>query len=391
MKIQTLITLTCGLFILTCCNQPKPNSHAFSLNGKIEGSNTKYLVLSYLDSSNVYVSDTLPVQNESFSKEGYLMNTQMVSLTSNLTGRYMEDPNRVQFFLEPNKVDLNLKEGQFVNAKIIGSKSQIENENLDKKTKPFYEKIELIASKRDKLVEENKDVANNDIEIENLTIEWQKLLDEIKNVRLQYAIDNPQSYVSADVINFYRRTLPNDSLTMLYSNLNPDIKESSYGVRIKEQIKLHVVNTGDVAPNFSQKDINGIELSLNQFKGKLVLLDFGAAWCVPCKKEIPEVKELYDEYHSKGLEIIGISFDKDRTSWKENVQTEKLNWKHIYEGMDNLGKDGSINKSYYVQPIPAYILIDEKGIIVDRYRGADKNDKSLNDLEEKLKTLLTSN
>ena len=393
MKIQTLIALTCGLFILTCCNQPKPNSHAFILNGKIDGSNTEFVVLSYLDSSNVYVSDTLPVVNQSFSKEGYLMNTQMVSLTSNLTGRYMEDPNRLMFFLEPNKIDLTLKEGEFPNAKISGSKTQIENENLDKTTKPFYEKIENIIAERQKLIDKNKDIPNenSETEIKTLTTNWQKLLDDIKNVRLQYAIDNPQSYVSADVINFYRRTLPNDSLTMFYSNLNPDIRESSYGLRIQEQIKLHVVNTGDVAPNFSQKDINGNELSLNQFKGKMVLLDFGAAWCVPCKKEIPEIKKIYDEYHSKGLEIIGISFDKDSTSWKENIKNEKLNWQHIYEGMNKVGKQGSINKSFYVQPIPAYILIDEKGIIVDRYRGADKHDKSLNDLEAKLKTLLNSN
>jgi len=305
----------------------------------------------------------------------------------------MEDPNRLMFFLEPNKIDLTLKEGEFPNAKISGSKTQIENENLDKTTKPFYEKIENIIAERQKLIDKNKDIPNenSETEIKTLTTNWQKLLDDIKNVRLQYAIDNPQSYVSADVINFYRRTLPNDSLTMFYSNLNPDIRESSYGLRIQEQIKLHVVNTGDVAPNFSQKDINGNELSLNQFKGKMVLLDFGAAWCVPCKKEIPEIKKIYDEYHSKGLEIIGISFDKDSTSWKENIKNEKLNWQHIYEGMNKVGKQGSINKSFYVQPIPAYILIDEKGIIVDRYRGADKHDKSLNDLEAKLKTLLNSN
>lgn len=121
------------------------------------------------------------------------------------------------------------------------------------------------------------------------------------------------------------------------------------------------------------------------------MLDFGAAWCVSCAKEIPEVKRIYDNYHSKGLEIIGISFDKKKSSWIENIKKEKLNWHHIYEGMSNVGKGGSISKSYYVQPIPAYILIDENGIIIDRYRGADKDNKSLNDLEEKLKTLLTPN
>ena len=129
---------------------------------------------------------------------------------------------------------------------------------------------------------------------------------------------------------------------------------------------------------------------MNQFKGKTVLLDFGAGWCVPCKKEIPEVKRIYDKYHSKGLEIIGISLDNDKTSWKETIQDEKLDWHHIYVGSDNSRERGSINSFYRVRAIPAYILIDKNGIIVDRYRGADENDKSLKDLEAKLETLLTA-
>lgn len=392
MKIQALFVLTCSFIVLTSCDGPKSNSKAFTLNGKIEGSNTKYIVLSYRDSSNVYVNDTLPVENQSFYKEGYMMSPQMVSISSNLTGRYMEDPNRLLFFLEPNKIDLILKEDQFADAKIIGSKSQIEKEILDKKITPFYEKIELISAKRGELIKENKDLNNKDIEteIENLTTEWQKILDEIKNMKIQYAVDNPQSYVSADIISSYRKTLPTDSLSMLFSNLHQNVKESSYGIRIQEQIDLHIVNTGDVAPSFSLEDINGNDLSLDQFKGKLVLLDFGAAWCVPCKNEIPEVKRIYEKYHPKGFEIISVSFDKDKTSWKESVKNEKLNWQHVYEGIDNVGNEGTISKSYYVQPIPAYILIDEEGIIIDRYRNADKDNKSLNNLEEKLQTLLTS-
>jgi len=389
MKIKSLLSIIIVLILFTSCNQPKSDFKAFTLTGKIEGSNTKYIILNYIDSSNVFVSDTLPVKDKSFSINGYLFNTQRVSLASNLSSRSSEDPNRLGFFLEPNEIDLILKEGQFSRAKISGSKTQIENENLDKTINPFYEKLEIIRNNRQKLINDKKRTSNEDLqtEIDNLSAEWMKILDEIKNVKLNYAVNNPQSYLSVDIISFYRRKISTDSLEKIYAGLDPIIKESSYGLRIKEE--LHIVDSGDIAPSFSLEDINGNILSLNQFKGKTVLLDFGAAWCVPCAIEIPEVKRIYDKYHSKGLEIIGISFDDDKSSWKENVKDEKLNWHHIYEGM-SMGKDGSINKSYYVQPIPAYILIDEKGIIIDRYRGADKKDKSLKDLEEKLNTLLSS-
>ena len=374
MKIKILTTFTLALIILTSCNQPKSNSNAFTLKGTVEGPNTEYVVLNYIDSCDVYISDTITVENNIFFKQGSLIHPQLVSLTSNLTGMYMEDPNRLRFFLEPNKMEIALKEGQFSDALITGSKSQIEYEHLAKEIKPYYEKLL----------------------IEKSNTESRKLLAKVKNIQLKYAFYNPHSYVSAEVINFHSRELPIDSLKMFYAGLDPIIKESFYGLDIQESIESYtfipIVDSGDVAPGFSSENSDGNVLSLNQFKGKTVLLDFGAAWCGPCKEEIPEVKRIFDKYHSKGLEIIGVSFDKDKTIWKENIKNEKLDWHHIYEGNENWRlENGSISKSYRVQAIPAYILIDENGIIIDRYRGADKDDKSLNDLEGKLETLLSTN
>ncbi len=387
MNIKGLTTFTVLLFILTSCHQPKSDKKSFVLKGTVDGPNTEYVVLSYMDSSDVYISDTLPVKNNSFFKQGSLIHPQLVSLTSNLTGDYMEDPNRLQFFLEPNEMEITLQEDQFPDALIVGSKSQIENENLAKKIKPYYEKLLIKEDEREKLIGENSEVQK-----EKSIVESKKLLGEIKNIQLKYAISNPHSYVSAELINFYSGNLPIDSLKMLYAGLDPIIKESFYGLGIQKKIRSIkiMVDSGDIAPGFSSENSDGNVLSLNQFKGKTVLLDFGAGWCVPCKKEIPEVKRIFEKYHSKGLEIIGISLDKDKTSWKENIENEKLNWHHIYVGLDNIGTKGSISESYHVQPIPAYILIDENGIIIDRYRGADKNDKNLIDLEGKLETLLST-
>ena len=370
MNIKSFVTFILALIILTSCNQPKSDKKSFVLKGSVDGPNTEYVVLSYTDSSDVYISDTLPVKNNSFFKQGSLIHPQLVSLTSNLTGVYMEDPNRLRFFLEPNEMEIDLKEDQFPDALITGSKSQIEYEHLANEIKPYYEKLL----------------------IEKSNTESRKLLAEVKNIQLKYAFNNPHSYVSAEVFNFHSGELPIDSLKMFYTGLDPIIKKSFYGLAIQESIEsfIPIVDSGDVAPGFSSENSGGNVLSLNQFKGKTVLLDFGAGWCVPCKKEIPEVKRIFDKYHSKGLEIIGISFDKDKTSWKETIKEEKLNWHHIYVGLDNIREKGSINSLYRVKPIPAYILIDKNGIIIDRYRGADKKDKSLKDLEAKLETLLSS-
>jgi peroxiredoxin len=390
MNIKYPLPLILTLIFFHSCNHRQSNDKNFILTGTVDGPNTEYLILHYNDSSNVRKSDTIKINGKVFYKEGNLNSTQKVAITSNLTGKYL-DSNGLLFFLEANKVELTLKEGEFAKAKVNGSITQNENYDFQKTIEPLNEKEELIVNKRRKLIEKRKQSNNEDlnIEIEKLTYEGQKISDKIKNVKLKYISNNPQSYLSIDLLNIYKSFIPIDSLILLYDNLDPIIRKSSSGISIKEQIELHVVNTGDIAPRFSGEDIDGKKIKLSQFLGKTILLDFGADWCVPCKKEIPEIKRIYDDYHSVGLEIIGISFDKDKTSWKENIENEKMNWHHIYEGLNN-SKKGSISKMYSVQPIPAYILIDEKGIIVDRYRGADKEDKSLNDLENKLNELLES-
>ncbi|PNW26425.1 TlpA disulfide reductase family protein [Formosa algae] len=376
MKIKTYATITLGLLILTSCNQPKRNPKAFTLNGKIEGSNTEYVILGYRDSSDVYISDTLPIVDQSFSTEGYLMHTSMVGLTSNLSKNSMEDPNRLKFFLEPTEIDIKLKEGEFPNAKISGSKTQVESEELNETIEPLQVKATEIYN------------------INTSSKQLKKLHNDIKDIKIQYVVNHPKSYLSASIISFYQYSLPTDSLSMLFSNLDPKLKESYYGVEIEktiqERINKYIVSSGDIAPNFSKENSDGDILTLNQFKGKTVLLDFGADWCLPCKKEIPQVKKIYDEYHAKGLEIIGVSYDRDKTIWKEYIKNEELNWHHVNNGMPKENQGVSISKLYEVPAIPTYILIDEKGIIVDRYRASDEENKSLDDLENKLNTLLTS-
>lgn len=391
MKHQLLALLSFTILTFTSCQQKRNNF--FTLEGEIEGPQTEFLVLQYTDSLGNFISDTISIDSNKFSIENPSQSPQKVTLKSNLTGRDMEDPNRLIFFLEPANVKISLKEDQFSQAKITGSATQIENENLKGNIEPYQNELENLMNRRQELInrKQKRDNNNLDQQIDSLTYRWQKVLKKIENIQLEYAFEHNNSYLSADIINFYRNTLPQDSLKTLYNNFTPTIKESWYGNKIKEQIELYVVDSGDKAPNFSGKNINEGETSLSQFKGKVVILDFMAGWCIPCIKNHPHLKELYSAYNPKGLEIISISFDRDEESWKKNIIKENLNWNHIYQGLDNIGKEGTISKLYTIQPIPAYILINEKGIIVNRYSNADKNNKNLDDLESDLQKIFSEN
>ena len=114
------------------------------------------------------------------------------------------------------------------------------------------------------------------------------------------------------------------------------------------------------AYNFSTHDIKGNPVSLSDFKGKYLYIDFWASWCPPCRAEIPHIKELFQQYHSKGLEILTISIDKDSIEWQKAVVKEKIsNWHNIL-----VNKEIENNYSNVNNPIPSGMLIAEDGKII---------------------------
>lgn len=95
--------------------------------------------------------------------------------------------------------------------------------------------------------------------------------------------------------------------------------------------------------------------------GKVTIIDFWASWCGPCRKENPHMVSLYKEFHAKGLNMIGVSLDKDATKWKEAIQKDQLNWNHVSNLMQ---WEDPIAKLYQIESIPSTIILDSKGNIV---------------------------
>ncbi len=117
---------------------------------------------------------------------------------------------------------------------------------------------------------------------------------------------------------------------------------------------------GQPAADLSLPDMNGKIVSLTEFKGKVVLIDFWASWCGPCRHNNPRLVKLYNKYHEKGLEIYGVSLDEDLNSWKKAVHHDKLTWTQV---LDDKGWDGPSASIYRVNMIPSSFLVDRQGII----------------------------
>ena len=120
-------------------------------------------------------------------------------------------------------------------------------------------------------------------------------------------------------------------------------------------------------------DTEGKPVQLSSLRGKVVLVDFWAAWCGPCRQENPNVVRLYQQYHSKGFEILGVSLDRTKEDWLKAIAADNLTWIHV---SDLQYWQNAAARLYGVNAIPQSFLLDKDGKIIGKgLRGEDLANK----------------
>ncbi len=165
------------------------------------------------------------------------------------------------------------------------------------------------------------------------------------------------------------REFSSNEIQAMYDAFTPEVKETSAAKKIVEQLNLlkdfeeqsKSTEVGAKAPEFTAPGPNGQEIALNQVLGKVTLVDFWAAWCRPCRAENPNVVAVYNKYHEKGLNIIGVSLDRKAEDWKKAIEDDGLTWNHVSHVQYF---NDPIAKLYNVDAIPAAFLLDENGVII---------------------------
>jgi peroxiredoxin len=151
----------------------------------------------------------------------------------------------------------------------------------------------------------------------------------------------------------------------------PDTKPGQEVDRILESMKVQEeakkiqasLVEGTKFPEFEEKDLAGKPLSIVNYRGKVVLLDFWATWCAPCVHELPNVLQTYEKYHKQGFEIIGISLDQDKNKLTNFIKDKDVAWPQFFDGK---GWENKLAVKYGVKSIPATILLNGEGTIIGK-------------------------
>lgn len=371
-KIVFLIALS--LSILSCSKVKKGE---FLISGEAKGlPNGKMIFLKTQNDVGLVLNvDSAKVQDGKFELKGKVKEPSMFAL-------YIKDIQQpVPFIMESGEIVVKIDKDSIWKSKISGTDSNDSFQEFNDKSNAIQKRMVDYQNKNiQKLMEAQQKKDNITIEsLKSGYVKIQKEMDDYMNI---YPDENPNSYISLLLVErlFNSQDFKFEKVKKTFENLNEELRNTTKGKAISEKLKTieknmknpavaEKLNSLKLAPDFSAKSPNGTTISLKESLGKVTIIDFWASWCGPCRKENPNVVALYNEFHSKGLNIIGVSLDDEATKWKDAIAKDKLTWNQV----SNLkGFEDPIATLYDVQQIPTTFVLDSKGNIVAKDLRGDE-------------------
>jgi len=350
-----------AILIISAC---ETKQEGFIVNGSISGYPEGTALLKQRINSEFVTLDSTSIKNGKFEFKGLLELPEMCYITISDTLPYM------RIFLENSAITIQADVDSLRTPTISGSAIQVNLEAYNERIKPFDDSLRSSYRKYLK--------ANKEGDQEKAT-KFEQKFDEIsadqKKVSLQVVSENSDNVLGPYLVwGTLVYDLRVEELEGLADGFSPEIAQSIYVDQINNHVvTLQKVAIGQVFTDIIMEDPDGNVKKLSDLKGKLILVDFWASWCGPCRRENPNVVALYNEYKDKNFEIFGVSFDSDGEKWKKAIEDDGLTWQHV---SDLQYWNSAAGKLYGVRSIPHTVLIDSEGIIVAKnLRGDDLRKK----------------
>jgi len=327
----------------------------YVIKGKIEGSDSITFLLQKREAGKIVTIDSAISEKGSFTmKGGAVKYPELVQLVAGNTRK------AARFYLENSEITLTGSIDSLYNVGITGSKSQDEYQGFLDSFKPLNDKYSQ-ANQEFRAAREAGDTAK----VSELRRLFESIDQEMTNLQKSFINNNPKSYVSPSILESISYSLEAEEIESMINVMDTTISNLPQMETLKKRVAImKSVAIGQKAPDFTLNDVNGNPVSLYSKVGtKLLLVDFWAAWCGPCRKENPNVVRVFNEFNKKGFDVFGVSLDQDKDDWVKAIADDKLTWTHV---SDLQYWSSAAAKLYAVNAIPANFLLDETGTIIGR-------------------------
>ena len=353
------------LIVFAAALYARAQSPVYIVSGRMENAEGSQLFLQKVSGGKMVIIDTATISKGKFAfKSGSVEYPQMVYLTTSDLKR------RLSFFIENSKITITGSLETLASSKVTGSKSQDELNSLSEGMKELNNRY----SEKNNAYQSALRTGNN-TRAEALSKEMKEISDDAMQIQKDFVKNHPSSFVVPMILQSISSSLSASEIESIINSLDPAVASTPEIVYQKSRLEiLKLVETGQKAPDFIMNNQQGKPVSLYSLTGKnILLIDFWAAWCGPCRKENPNIVKVYNEFKDKGFDILGVSLDRTAADWNKAVTDDKLTWTHV---SDLKYWDNAAARMYGVNSIPANFLLDKNGIIIARnLRGQDLYNK----------------
>ena len=365
--MKKILFLSTIAIILASCQ----SKSAYTINGDVTDSifeGQQVNLVQWTDSAMVTVDSTI-ITNGKFKIKG---NTDSPALRFITIGE-KENNARTIVMVEPGKINV-VYDSTF---HITGSKINEAYSDFDLKQKELTTKIRSLSDQYNSTMEAG--IMNDTLDAE-LTSAYEKVADETKALNYDFIKANIDNELGQYLFMTSSGMFESDQQKEILALTSEEYKAKKNIRRIVDRLDaMEVVAIGKDYIDFTMKNPKGEYVSLSDFAGKdkYVLVDFWASWCGPCRDEMPNVVNAYNNFKNKGFEIVGVSLDKDEDKWIQGIKDLKMTWPQM---SDLKLWESEVVGLYAIQGIPHTILLDKEGKIIAKNLRGEELDAKLAEL-----------
>lgn len=353
------------LLAISCSTEPH-----FTITGILDGEPEGKILLEKREAGEWIIKDSTDLVDGTFILTGMVEYPEMWYLS--MEGKR----GKLGFFIENSEITISGHTDTLYRAEIDGSATHDEFITFRDDVNAIYDQMRPLREKMNEA-----EMAGDQETVKEMEIAMNEISDQVKDYQITYVKENTSSFIAPMILTGLVYFMEGEELEGCLDAFDESLSVVPELGELRELAEtMKAVAIGKQAPDFTLNDPDGNPVTLSSLFGNVLLIDFWASWCAPCRQENPNVVATWKEYNPKGFDVLGVSLDRpeEKDRWLEAIEKDQLTWTQV---SDLKGWDCEPAKLYAVRGIPANFLLDKEGIIIGKNLRGD-------DLRAKLSELL---